>query len=102
MGVEEFSICQRYWSNVYILNQLYTCPQKTKAYHRLNDDVPDAVKVRRHQELSQAFRRDTLNINQGQIGDIQLVLIEGVCRNNNNNYLILYMIILHYYNITIF
>ncbi|CAD5120570.1 DgyrCDS9135 [Dimorphilus gyrociliatus] len=54
----------------------YSLRGKTRAYHRLNDDVPQEVKSRRHMELIDQFRKDALEINQGFINEEQLVLIE--------------------------
>ena len=52
--------------------------KKTRAYHRLTDDVPDDVKARRHSELMDTFRKIALKLNTEHIGQIQLVLIQGV------------------------
>ncbi len=43
------------------------------------DDVPPELKRRRHEELSAAFREEAGNLNCRQIGQKQLILIEGVC-----------------------
>lgn len=50
------------------------------ASHRLTDDVPYDVKLRRHVELVDAFRDCAEELNQSLIGKCQVVLIEGVCR----------------------
>jgi len=55
--------------------------QKTRAFHRLNDDIPQDVKDRRHKELVATFRRQSLELNMDQIGNKQLVLVEGVSNN---------------------
>ncbi len=52
--------------------------QKTSAFHRLSDNVPEEVKHRRHLELVAAFREEAEKLNQAQIGQLQLVLVEGV------------------------
>ena len=52
--------------------------QKTAAFHRLKDDVPDDIKAARHMELATIFRDESLIINKSMIGEKQLVLIEGV------------------------
>ncbi len=52
--------------------------QKTRAHHRLKDDVPEDVKSRRHHELCDTFRKESEKLNQAQIGQLQLILIEGV------------------------
>ena len=52
--------------------------QKTRAHHKLVDDVPGDVKSRRHMELTDTFRDIALEMNNNQIGQHHLVLIEGV------------------------
>ena len=52
--------------------------QKTRAFHKLTDDVSDDVKKRRHLELDAVYRQCALERNQEQLGLTQLVLIEGV------------------------
>lgn len=55
----------------------YSMRQKTRAYHRLTDDVPVDVKARRHTELMETFREIAMKLNTEQIGQIQLVLVQG-------------------------
>ncbi|XP_071112860.1 mitochondrial tRNA methylthiotransferase CDK5RAP1-like isoform X1 [Haliotis cracherodii] len=55
----------------------YSMRQKTRAYHRLSDDVPEDVKSRRHMELIGAFRQGAQQLHTAQIGCQQLVLVEG-------------------------
>lgn len=52
--------------------------QKTRAYHRLKDDVPEDVKKRRHQEMSALWRVVAKDKKQKRIGGRELVLVEGV------------------------
>ena len=52
--------------------------QKTKAFHKLKDDVPKEVKTRRQHEIAAVFRREADKLNRAQIGQTQIVLIEGV------------------------
>ena len=56
----------------------YYTLQKTHAHHRLTDDVAQEVKLQRHTELAQVFREEAHLLNQAQIGQLQLVLLEGV------------------------
>lgn len=62
-------------------NFLYSFPysmrEKTKAYHRLTDDIPSEIKSRRHLEIHQLFRHHAHLINQSYVGQIQLCLAEG-------------------------
>ncbi|XP_041354897.1 mitochondrial tRNA methylthiotransferase CDK5RAP1-like [Gigantopelta aegis] len=60
----------------------YSMREKTRAFHRLHDDVPDEVKSRRHLELVSAFREESLKLHQDQIGSVHLVLVEGVSKRS--------------------
>ncbi|NXG48510.1 CK5P1 protein, partial [Psilopogon haemacephalus] len=71
----------------------YSMRQKTKAFHRLQDDVPASVKQRRLQELITAFREEAARANQAMVGQEQVVLVEGpskrsaseLCGRNDGN-----------------
>ena len=63
----------------------YSLREKTKAYHRLKDDVPEEVKSRRHTEISNAFRNCALEVNKTKIGQIHLILVEGESKRSNND-----------------
>ena len=52
--------------------------QKTRAFHRLDDDIQTDIKKRRANELVSAFRHEAEKLNKNQIGSIQHVLVEGV------------------------
>ncbi|KAJ1368977.1 hypothetical protein KIN20_030344 [Parelaphostrongylus tenuis] len=56
--------------------------EKTRAHYRLSDDVPDEVKRRRHEELANVFREESLAINSSLIGTEQLVLVEGTSKRS--------------------
>ncbi|KAA0196433.1 CDK5 regulatory subunit-associated protein 1 [Fasciolopsis buskii] len=56
--------------------------QKTRAYHRLVDDVPKEVKMKRFEELRDVARQSSLQFNEAQVGRIQLILIEGISRRS--------------------
>ena len=58
----------------------YSMRGKTHAYHKLNDDVPEDIKRRRTDELHLMFRKHAYELNQAQIGDTQIVLVEGNSR----------------------
>lgn len=60
------------------LTALHFSLQKTHAYHHLKDTVPESVKKRRTQEVIDCARQGMLGLNQIQIGQEQLILIEGV------------------------
>ncbi|OXB79316.1 UNVERIFIED_CONTAM: hypothetical protein H355_013237 [Colinus virginianus] len=67
--------------------------QKTRAYHRLQDDVPAGVKQRRLEELISVFREEAARANEAMVGQSQLVLVEGpskrsaseLCGRNDGN-----------------
>ncbi|XP_020846406.1 mitochondrial tRNA methylthiotransferase CDK5RAP1 [Phascolarctos cinereus] len=71
----------------------YSMRQKTRAYHRLQDDVPQEVKQRRLAELIIAFREGAAEANMAVVGHTQLVLVEGpskrsateLCGRNDGN-----------------
>ncbi|KAM9527950.1 mitochondrial tRNA methylthiotransferase CDK5RAP1 [Guaruba guarouba] len=71
----------------------YSMRQKTRAFHRLQDDVPAEVKQRRLQELITVFREEAARANETMVGQCQLVLVEGpskrsaleLCGRNDGN-----------------
>ncbi|XP_075294466.1 mitochondrial tRNA methylthiotransferase CDK5RAP1 isoform X1 [Opisthocomus hoazin] len=71
----------------------YSMRQKTRAYHRLRDDVPADVKQRRLEELITVFREEAARANEAMVGQSQLVLVEGpskrsaleLCGRNDGN-----------------
>ncbi|XP_076466519.1 mitochondrial tRNA methylthiotransferase CDK5RAP1-like [Babylonia areolata] len=64
----------------------YSMRQKTRAFHRLKDDVPADVKQRRHTELVAAFRAEAEKIHASQIGSKQLVLVEGTSKRSSKDW----------------
>uniref|UniRef100_A0A2I3HRP7 Mitochondrial tRNA methylthiotransferase CDK5RAP1 n=1 Tax=Nomascus leucogenys TaxID=61853 RepID=A0A2I3HRP7_NOMLE len=60
----------------------YSMRQKTRAYHRLKDDVPEEVKLRRLEELITVFREEATKANQTSVGCTQLVLVEGLSKRS--------------------
>ncbi|NXY37095.1 CK5P1 protein, partial [Pomatorhinus ruficollis] len=71
----------------------YSMRQKTRAHHRLQDDVPADVKKRRLEELIATFREEAARANAALVGQAQLVLVEGpskrsaseLCGRNDGN-----------------
>ncbi|NXL26072.1 CK5P1 protein, partial [Setophaga kirtlandii] len=71
----------------------YSMRQKTRAHHRLQDDVPADVKKRRLEELIATFREEAARANAALVGHTQLVLVEGpskrsaleLCGRNDGN-----------------
>ncbi|XP_069807903.1 mitochondrial tRNA methylthiotransferase CDK5RAP1 [Dendropsophus ebraccatus] len=62
----------------------YSMRKKTRAFHRLNDDVPPEVKKRRLEELIAVFREEAEKVNQRAVGSTQLVLVEGVSKRSSS------------------
>nr|XP_032832488.1 CDK5 regulatory subunit-associated protein 1 [Petromyzon marinus]XP_032832489.1 CDK5 regulatory subunit-associated protein 1 [Petromyzon marinus] len=60
----------------------YSMRKKTRASHRLRDDVPPSVKQRRLSELIAAFRESASDLNAARVGSTQLVLVEGASRRS--------------------
>ncbi|XP_059165821.1 mitochondrial tRNA methylthiotransferase CDK5RAP1-like isoform X2 [Physella acuta] len=55
----------------------YSMRQKTRAHHRLDDNVPKEVKNRRHMELHDRYRMHAEALHLSQVGQQHLVLVEG-------------------------
>jgi hypothetical protein len=55
----------------------YSVRPRTHAYHKLEDDVLEADKKRRLQEVIGTYRRVAAENNKGEIGRVHLVLVEG-------------------------
>ncbi|XP_043219238.1 mitochondrial tRNA methylthiotransferase CDK5RAP1-like [Amphibalanus amphitrite] len=54
----------------------YSRREKTRAHHRLVDDVPPAEKQRRVAEMARLYRAMAQQLNTRQVGSTQLVLLE--------------------------
>lgn len=52
--------------------------QKTPAHRRFEDNVEKSVKISRVQRMNEVHRSGAEKLNEAQIGQHQLVLIEGV------------------------
>ena len=57
--------------------------QKTHAHRKLNDDVPEDVKIDRMTRLDAVYRRIAEELNREYINSRQIVLIEGVRYSNS-------------------
>ncbi|UYV77255.1 CDK5RAP1 [Cordylochernes scorpioides] len=55
----------------------YSLRQRTQAHRQLQDNVPEEVKGRRVREALDVFRENALELNNKQLGQIQLVMVEG-------------------------
>lgn len=61
----------------------YSMRKKTRAFHKLNDDVPAEVKKRRLEELIAVFREEAERVNKREVGNKHLVLVEGVSKRSS-------------------
>jgi len=64
----------------------YSMRQKTKAFHRFKDDVPDEVKSKRHMEIIETFRKGAELLNKSRIGQVHLVMVEGESRRSSDDF----------------
>ncbi|KAK6195792.1 hypothetical protein SNE40_001147 [Patella caerulea] len=60
----------------------YSMREKTRAFHRLVDDVPKEVKIQRTNELVETFRNILLKLHKASIGEEHLVLVEGFSKRS--------------------
>lgn len=58
----------------------YSMREKTTAYRRYKDDVPDHIKKERHNRMIDVYKRKCQLLNEAEIGNTHLVLIEGVAK----------------------
>lgn len=61
----------------------YSMREKTTAHRRYEDDVPRNVKIERLQRMNNLYRGHLEQTNRMQIGQIQLVLVEGKSKRSN-------------------
>ncbi|XP_033098301.1 CDK5RAP1-like protein [Anneissia japonica] len=62
----------------------YSMRQKTHAYHKMKDDVPEEVKKRRLDEMITIARESMTKVNEGYVGKEMLVLVEGKSRRSDD------------------
>ncbi|CAK1586618.1 unnamed protein product [Parnassius mnemosyne] len=55
----------------------YSMREKTTAYRRYKDDIPEEVKKDRHSRMLELYRRKCQALNEAEIGNTHLVLVEG-------------------------
>ncbi|XP_011145175.1 CDK5RAP1-like protein [Harpegnathos saltator] len=63
----------------------YSMREKTTAHRRYKDDVEQRVKIERVARMITLYRREAEKLNKAQIGQRQLVLVEGVSRRTDRN-----------------
>ncbi|RNA35061.1 CDK5 regulatory subunit-associated 1 [Brachionus plicatilis] len=64
----------------------YSMREKTRAYHRFTDDVPNDVKQRRYLEMVEVFRQTAAELNKSKIGQTHLVLIDQISKRSKSDY----------------
>ncbi|ESO89975.1 hypothetical protein LOTGIDRAFT_178952 [Lottia gigantea] len=69
----------------YCFSFMYSMREKTQAFHRLVDDVPLDIKKRRLDEIVYTFRELVLERHKNQIGQEQLVLVEGISKRSESD-----------------
>lgn len=62
----------------------YSMREKTHAYHKLKDDVPEQVKKERLNKMIEVFKKHQLSKNQDEIHSYHLVLVEGYDKKNKS------------------
>lgn len=64
----------------------YSMREKTKAFHRLSDNVEPLVKHKRYLEMVDVFRKSADELNRTKLGQTHLVLIDQVSKRSINDY----------------
>ncbi|XP_071955752.1 mitochondrial tRNA methylthiotransferase CDK5RAP1-like [Antedon mediterranea] len=64
----------------------YSMRQKTHAYHRMKDDVPEEIKKRRLNEIIKVTRESMRKVNEKYVGRQELVLIEGKSKRSQEDF----------------
>jgi tRNA-N(6)-(isopentenyl)adenosine-37 thiotransferase enzyme MiaB len=63
----------------------YSMRERTHAFYKLSDDVPNDVKISRLNEVNQLYRELALDINKSLVGKEQIILIEGQSKKSEND-----------------
>ncbi|KAL3273615.1 hypothetical protein HHI36_015047 [Cryptolaemus montrouzieri] len=64
---------------------MYSMREKTAAHRRYEDDVPAHIKQKRLESMIALYRSTVEKKNRAQIGQLQLILIEGASKRSNSN-----------------
>jgi len=70
----------------YCFMYTYSMREKTKAYHRLEDNVPNEVKSKRYIEILNTFRTLATQLNMSKINQTHLVLIDKLSKRSDEDY----------------
>lgn len=71
------------YNNAYLF--AYSMREKTTAHRRYKDDVESNVKLERLNRMNMLYRKEMKKLNKAQIGQHQLVLVEGPSKRCNEN-----------------
>jgi tRNA-N(6)-(isopentenyl)adenosine-37 thiotransferase enzyme MiaB len=63
----------------------YSMREKTTAFRRFQDNVPQEVKIERLKRMVDMFRKNAEFLNRQLIGTKQLILVEGSSKRDENN-----------------
>jgi len=70
----------------YCFMYTYSMREKTKAHHRMSDDVPNEVKNRRYLEMVDTFRQTATELNTTKLNQLHLVLIDTLSKRSELDY----------------
>lgn len=62
----------------------YSMREKTTAYRRYKDDIPDNIKIQRLQEMIKIFRKNAEILQSKFLGKEELILIENTSKKSEN------------------
>lgn len=71
------------YNNAYLF--AYSMREKTRAHRRYEDDVERHVKIERLERMISLYRKEVEKLNRAQIGQHQLVLVEGASKRTDEN-----------------
>ncbi len=63
----------------------YSMREKTRAYHRFTDNVPQDVKNKRYLEMVDTFRTVANELNNSKLNQVHLVLVDQVSKRSAND-----------------
>lgn len=63
----------------------YSMREKTRAYHRLADDVPPQVKSSRYLEMLDTFQQSATRLNKAKVGQTHLVLVDQLSKRSDRD-----------------
>lgn len=70
----------------YCFMYTYSMREKTRAFHRLEDNVPNEVKMKRYKEILDTFRTLATQLNISKINQTHLVLTDKLSKRSDEDY----------------